>query len=198
MTRRLVPLVLVFAAAALTAGCTPAAEGTGAGTDGSTPAANAPSAPSAAPEDEGTRAFASPDCTAVEAVVAPYIDGLVAREDNGSDEYGTLCGWEAPEGTIDLDDIRSVEVSISPDPAPPLSAAELETIGFTPIPDADVEAAGGIAYTAGTTVAVAGVIVTTVALPDVEVIVTGGQWADRPALDGPAAVDVAARLLGLR
>ncbi|MFS0712819.1 hypothetical protein ABC195_02970 [Microbacterium sp. 2P01SA-2] len=195
MTRRLAPLVLVFTAAALTAGCAPAAEGTSAGTDGSTPAANAPSAAS---EDGGTRAFASPDCAAVEAVVAPYIDGLVAREDNGSDEYGTLCGWEAPEGTIDLDDIRSVEVSISPDPAPPLSAADLETVGFTPIPDAAVEAAGGIAYTSGLTVPVAAVIVTTVTLPDVEVIVTGGQWADQPALDGPAAVDVAARLLGLR
>lgn len=195
MTRRLVPLALVIAAAALTAGCAPAAESTGTGTDDPAPAASVPSAGS---EDGETRALVSPDCAAVEAAVTPYIEGLVPRDDNGADEYGTLCGWESPEGTIDLDDIRSVEVSISPDPAPPLSAAELEAVGLIPIPDAAVEAAGGIAYTAGMTVPVAGVIVTTVTLPDVELTVTGGQWADRPALDGPAAVDVAARLLGLR
>lgn len=49
----------------------------------------------------------------------------------------------------------------------------------------------------GEETSVAAVIVTTVAMPEVEVVVTGGQWDGYPALDGTVAVTVARDILGL-
>lgn len=129
--------------------------------------------------------------------MAAYIDGLEPRDDNESDEYGAICGWESPEGTTDLADVRSVEVLISFESSDGLTADELTEAGLTPLPDAATESADGIAYTSGEETSVAAVIVTTVAMPEVEVIVTGGQWDGYPALDGPAAVTVARNILGL-
>ncbi|OII40170.1 hypothetical protein BIU99_05880 [Plantibacter sp. MMLR14_011] len=169
--------------------------GPGGGSAGSaSPAATVPAETSSGGSGDGSPLQV--DCAAVEAAVAPYIEGLVAREDNGADEYGTLCGWEAPEGTIDAADIRSVEVVVSPEPSEALSVDELAAAGLTPIPDATIEAAGGIAYSATVETGVAAVIVTTVVLPDTEVSVTGGQWAGHPSLDGPAAVAVVKALMG--
>ncbi len=66
------------------------------------------------------------------------------------------------------------------------------------ISDADIEGAGGIAYTLEQEIAVASVAVTTVTLPEVSVTVTGGRWGgDLPALDGPASVTVAKELIGI-
>ena len=77
------------------------------------------------------------------------------------------------------------------------SADQMGGSGLTVISDADIESAGGIAYTLEQEIAVAAVSVTTVSLPEVSVTVTGGRWADRPALDGPAAVAVAKELIGI-
>ena len=136
-------------------------------------------------------------CDDVAVAVAAYIDGLEPRDDNESDEYGALCGWETPEGTTDLAAVRSVEVLVSFETSDGLTADELTAAGLTPLPDAAIESAGGIAYTAEAGTAVAAIIVTTVALPEVEVTVTGGQWDGYPALDGPAAITVARSILGL-
>lgn len=129
--------------------------------------------------------------------VAAYIDGLEPRADNESDEYGALCGWEAPEGATDLADVRSVEVLVSFETSDGLTAEELTAAGLTPLADAAIESAGGIAYTAEAGTSAAAVIVTTVAMPEVEVVVTGGQWDGYPALDGPAAIAAARTILGL-
>ena len=63
------------------------------------------------------------------------------------------------------------------------SAEQMGGSGLTVISDADIESAGGIAYTLEQEIAVAAVSVTTVSLPEVSVTVTGGRWADRPALE---------------
>lgn len=136
-------------------------------------------------------------CDDVAVAVAAYIDGLEPRDDNESDEYGALCGWEAPAGTTGLDAVRSVEVLVSFETSDGLTAEELTAAGLTPLPDAAIDSAGGIAYTAEAGTSVAAVIVTTVEMPEVEVIVTGGQWDGYPALDGPAAIAVARSILGL-
>ena len=168
-----------------------------AGCAGGPPPSAGTSAPAPEPSQEPAPTVDSIDCAEVEAVVAPYIEGLVPREDNGSDEFGTLCGWEVPADARDLSDIRSVEVSISAEPGDVLTAEELGSVGLTALPDSAIESAGGVAYTSTIDVAVASVIVTTVALPTVEVTVTGGQWDGHPSLDGPAAVAVVKTLLGL-
>lgn len=81
--------------------------------------------------------------------IAAYIDGLEPRADNESDAYGAIFGWETPEGATDLADVRSVEVLISFESSDVLTADELTDAGLTPLPDAAIESAGGIAYTWG-------------------------------------------------
>lgn len=185
MTRHTAPVTLTVAiVAALLAGCAA----------GTTPGGEASSG---APTSESAPVASEVSCDDVAVAVADYIDGLVPRDDNESDDYGALCGWEAPEGTTDLAAIRSVEVLVSFESSDGLSADDLTAAGLTPLPDAAIDAAGGIAYTTSVDATAAAVIVTTVAMPEVEVVVTGGQWAGYPALDGPAAIGVARSILGL-
>jgi hypothetical protein len=174
--------------AALLAACSPATT-TGQAPSGETPGTETPAAENENPVPAVT-------CDDVAVAVAAYIDGLEARIDNGVDEYGATCAWESPAGVTDLADIRSVEVLISVEPADGLTAEDLTAAGLTPLPDVAIEAAGGIAYTSDVEVSVASVIVTTVVLPDVEVIVTGGKWDGRPSLDGPASLVVAKTVEG--
>ena len=136
-------------------------------------------------------------CEDVAPAVAPYIDGLTLRSSSGVDEYSIYCSWETPESATNLDEIRSVEIVLAPGTGTVPSAGDLETGGLELVPDAEIEAAGGIAYTMGEAVSVAAVSVTQVHLPDVEVSVTGGQWGDYPSLDAPTSVAVAKDLLDL-
>lgn len=134
-------------------------------------------------------------CADIEPYVADYIDGLQAGAVSEAGENGAYCQWESP--ATDLDAIRTVGVILEPGTGTVYSAEQMGGSGLTVISDADIESAGGIAYTLEQEIAVAAVSVTTVSLPEVSVTVTGGRWADRPALDGPAAVAVAKELIGI-
>ncbi len=137
-------------------------------------------------------------CDTVATHVAPYIEGLVPLETNAVDEYGAYCQWEAPEGIADLGDLASVEVSIVPSETSEVEDPDIiEQAGLTLIPDDALDAAGGIAYGLDGETAVAAVTVTSVRVPGINIDITGGQWGDRPALDGPAAVGVAKGILGI-
>ncbi|WP_016934942.1 hypothetical protein [Rhodococcus sp. R1101] len=136
-------------------------------------------------------------CDDVAPAVATYIEGLTLRSSSGVDEYSVYCSWETPDSATSLDEIRSVEIVLAPGSGTVPSASDLETGGLEPIPDADIEAAGGIAYTMGQAVSVAAVSVTQIQLPEVEVSITGGQWGDHPSLDAPTSVTVAKELLDL-
>lgn len=136
-------------------------------------------------------------CDDVAPAVAPYIEGLSLRSSSGVDEYSVYCAWEAPDSATNLDEIRSVEIVLAPGSGNVPAASDLETGGLELLPDADIEAAGGIAYTMGEAVSVAAVSVTQIQLPDVEVSITGGQWGDYPSLDAPTSVTVAKELLDL-
>ena len=136
-------------------------------------------------------------CDDVAPAVAPYIEGLSLRSSSGVDEYSVYCAWETPETATNLDEIRSVEIVLAPGSGNVPSASDLETGGLELLPDADIEAAGGVAYTMGEAVSVAAVSVTQIQLPDVEVSITGGQWGDYPSLDAATSVTVAKELLEL-
>lgn len=136
-------------------------------------------------------------CDDVAPAVAPYIEGLSLRSSSGVDEYSVYCAWETPDSATNLDEIRSVEIVLAPGSGNVPAASDLETGGLELLPDADIEAAGGIAYTMGEAVSVAAVSVTQIQLPDVEVSITGGQWGDYPSLDAPTSVTVAKELLDL-
>ncbi|MBS9372366.1 hypothetical protein [Rhodococcus sp. B50] len=136
-------------------------------------------------------------CDDVAPAVAPYIEGLTLRSSSGVDEYSVYCSWETSDSATSLDEIRSVEIVLAPGSGTVPSASDLETGGLELIPDADIEAAGGIAYTMGEAVSVAAVSVTQIQLPEVEVSITGGQWGDYPSLDAPTSVTVAKELLDL-
>ncbi|MFD6897841.1 hypothetical protein ACFWB0_25310 [Rhodococcus sp. NPDC060086] len=136
-------------------------------------------------------------CDDVAPAVEQYIEGLDADPNNGSSDYGVYCTWTTPEAATSLDDIRTVEVMIETGNGAVSDPAVLGTAGLDVLSDSAVEAEGGVAYTMNMGTDVAGITVTTVEFPDVRVSVTGGQWAEFPSLDGPAAVGVATELLGL-
>lgn len=136
-------------------------------------------------------------CDDVAPAVAPYIEGLSLRSSSGVDEYSVYCAWETRDSATNLDEIRSVEIVLAPGSGNVPAAGDLETGGLELLPDADIEAAGGIAYTMGEAVSVAAVSVTQIQLPEVEVSITGGQWGDYPSLDAPTSVTVAKELLDL-
>ncbi|GAA2824613.1 hypothetical protein GCM10010471_02500 [Leucobacter komagatae] len=138
-------------------------------------------------------------CAQVEAVVTPYITGLVPNEANTVDEWGVSCSWETAEGELNPDNIRAVSVQLAP------VEAGSETPDTSLIADMDggevlehgwVTSNGGVAFSLSLGTAVAGAIATTVWVPGVEATVGGGQWAGAPALDGEAAVEVVRSLIG--
>ncbi|ORJ93201.1 hypothetical protein [Prescottella equi] len=191
---RFVPVVLVLAAAlsacgsddaeTASSGTTEAVVGTVAGGDGA----------DASGADVLAR-FSS--CGDVAPAVAQYIAGLQESPSNAADEYGVICNWETSEGATSLSEIRSVEVLIEPGTGEVPAVGALEAGGLVLMPDFALEKVNGVAYTLPVTTAVAGVIVTKVQTPEVEVTITGGQWDDMPSLDAPAAVSAAKQLIGI-
>ncbi|NKR25176.1 hypothetical protein GS479_07265 [Rhodococcus hoagii] len=191
---RFVPVVLVLAAAlsacgsddaeTASSGTTEAVVGTVAGGDGA----------DASGADVLAR-FSS--CGDVAPAVAQYIAGLQESPSNAADKYGVICNWETPEGATSLSEIRSVEVLIEPGTGEVPAVGALEAGGLVLMPDFALEKVNGVAYTLPVTTAVAGVIVTKVQTPEVEVTITGGQWDDMPSLDAPAAVSAAKQLIGI-
>lgn len=137
-------------------------------------------------------------CDQVEQAVALYIEGLVPAESNVVDEWGASCLWETPESQTDLSQIRAVEVQLAPveaDAEAPDPSMVAQTEGGSVIENDWVAANDGVAFSLTLGTAVAGATSTTVWVPGVEAVIAGGQWADAPALDGPAAVDVVQSLL---
>ncbi|NKS66501.1 hypothetical protein GS461_10855 [Rhodococcus hoagii] len=191
---RFVPVVLVLTAAlsacgsddaeTASSGTTEAVVGTVAGGDGA----------DASGADVLAR-FSS--CGDVAPAVAQYIAGLQEDPSNAADEYGVICNWETPGGATSLSEIRSVEVLIEPGTGEVPAVGALEAGGLVLMPDFALEKVNGVAYTLPVTTAVAGVIVTKVQTPEVEVTITGGQWDDMPSLDAPAAVSAAKQLIGI-
>ncbi|RDI24022.1 hypothetical protein DEU38_11199 [Rhodococcus sp. AG1013] len=189
---RFVPVVLLLAAAV--SAC---------GSDDADPAAPEVVPDEVAVADEGAASAAGAEvlarftsCDDVSPAVAQYIAGLQESSSNAVDEYGAICNWETPDGATSLSEIRGVEVLIEPGTGEVPTVQDLEAGQLVVLPDAELAKAGGVAYTLPVTTAVAGVIVTTVATPDVKVTITGGQWDDMPSLDGPAAVSAAKQLIG--
>lgn len=138
-------------------------------------------------------------CDAVAAVVAPYIEGLeFNEEDSGVGQYGTACFWVPPEDNTDWDLVREIDVVIedAEGSAEPDLSLFLEMEGTVVHDDPWVEANGGVAYSLTLGTSVGGASVHTIWLPEVEVSIGGGQWGDYPALDGPAAIQIAKELLG--
>ncbi|MFC4125027.1 hypothetical protein [Nocardia rhizosphaerae] len=161
-----------------------------------TDASSAAAAPALGTDDDPILAETI-GCDTVAAAVAPYIEGLVPLDTNEADQYGSYCNWETDTDSGTIAEIRSVEVIIEPGNGEVPTAQTLSAGGLTVIPDQELDSAGGIAYTLGATTAVAAVAATTVELPTAKVSITGGQWADAPDLDGPAAVGVAKQLLNI-
>ncbi|RVW08340.1 hypothetical protein EGT67_17225 [Prescottella agglutinans] len=190
---RFVPVVLLLAAAVTACGSSDDADAPAPDVTADAVAVADEDAASASGAEVLAR-FSS--CDDVAPAVAQYIAGLQEGESNAVDEYGVICNWDTPDGATDLSEVRGVEVLIEPGTGEVPTVQDLEAGKLVVLPDADLERIGGVAYTLPVTTAVAGVIVTRVETPDVSVSITGGQWADMPSLDGPAAVSAAKVLIG--
>lgn len=149
-------------------------------------------------EGTSTRFAVADSCGAIEAFVAPYIEGLVAEDNEPFTEWGGVCNWSEPDTATHLSEIRSVEVGVSLQTGETVdSISALRSSDFFTLVEAPAIAqADGIAHTISIDT-VAKVIVTSVLVPDVTVTISGGRWEAAPPLDAAAAVVVAQRVLGL-
>lgn len=137
-------------------------------------------------------------CDQVAATVAPYIEGLVLQPSSTVDEWGVSCTWDMAEGETDWANNRSIDVSLTqfeeaetaPDPS---YVTSLE--GGAIHEDPWLTANGGVATSVTMGVSVAGAVAISVWVPGVEAHISGGQWGDFPALDGPAAISVVQALV---
>lgn len=151
---------------------------------------NAPSVPSMALADVLAR---YPDCAAMGSLLGSAIDGLELN--NESNEGGTVqCDWMSTTG----DYVNTVSVSVtSNNGAVDVPKKEdIAAIGSEYLPDAAVEARGGIAYGTKNTgdLRIFGVLVD---VPGIGVAVTSGALNEDPRLFGAPAVAVAKQLLGI-
>jgi len=132
-----------------------------------------------------------PDCGAVAPALGDHLDGLEQDSGNGVSPYAVSCMWMSPGGE------RSVGVTLAAGTGVVSDATVLEAGGMEVLDDDAIDAAGGVAYALSYAAGEPGPVVTTVELPDVQVSVTGGHWADGTALGGAAAVRVVTDLLDL-
>lgn len=151
---------------------------------------NAPSVPNMALADVLAR---YPDCAAMGSLLGSAIDGLELN--NESNEGGTVqCDWMSTTG----DYVNTVSVSVtSNNGAVDVPKKEdIAAIGSEYLPDAAVEARGGIAYGTKNTgdLRIFGVLVD---VPGIGVAVTSGALNEDPRLFGAPAVAVAKQLLGI-
>lgn len=207
MTKNRVPTALttVLLAAALV-GCSGGGEQTATpepAVSATEPAAAEPAADEAPAADDasaGEPLAHLSGCEDVEALVAPFVEGIELTPDSTVDEWGVSCSWETPQDATELAEIRSVSVSaVTQEPgavAPDVAAMRELMEEMTELEDPWLTERGGVAYSMTMDTAVAAVVVTTVWLPEVEVTVSGGQWAQHPALDGRASLEVTKQLLG--
>ena len=132
-------------------------------------------------------------CDQVEAAVAPYIEGLVAADTNGVNEWGVECGWTTANPDENLAEMRSVQVSLTASQSvmdDEAKALMLE-MGMEEVTDAWVtENGGNVMVMRMGEGGPLDIISTSVALPGVEAAITGGEWSNVPSLDGPAAAGV--------
>lgn len=134
-----------------------------------------------------------PDCTAMGSLLGSAIDGLELN--NESNEGGAVqCDWMSTTG----DYVNTVSVSVtSNNGAVDVPKKEdIAAIGSEYLPDAAVEARGGIAYGTKNTgdLRIFGVLVD---VPGIGVAVTSGALNEDPRLFGAPAVAVAKQLLGI-
>ncbi len=171
-----------------TDGATDPGDGDGGGGENSGGAA--PSAPTMALADVLAR---YPDCAAMDSLLGSAIDGLELN--NESNEGGTVqCDWMSTTG----DYVNTVSVSVtSNNGAVDVPKKEdIAAIGSEYLPDAAVEARGGIAYGTKNTgdLRIFGVLVD---VPGIGVAITSGALNEDPRLFGAPAVAVAKQLLGI-
>lgn len=182
----------VIAVPLFIAGCT-AAPDEGAKGEASESGGSGPSTPDAS----GSFSLSAiSSCDTVEAVVEPFIEGLVPSDLNEVTPEGAYCSWESPEDAA-IENIRNVIVDIEPvheGDGRPDAVALTEMLGGEILEDAWVSGNDGVAYTSQADTAIAA-ITTTVWFPDIEVTVGGGAWGTTAPLDGPAALSVARTLL---
>ena len=192
---RLKSIVIIAGILTLVTGCAGGAAAPGAGTDGTAGTASTAPEPGGNAGDanaEGTRFSIDhlTSCEQVAPMVATYIDGLAAYDDEVN-EWGVYCRWDMAEGETDFANNRSVSVTLTPlgaDEVQPDTSVVVRTGGEV-IDDAWLAARGGVAYSTGVMTSVAGAVSTTVWLPGVEAMIGGGRWAEMPSLDGPAAIE---------
>lgn len=151
---------------------------------------NAPSVPTMGLADVLAR---YPDCGAMGSLLRSAIDGLELN--NESNEDGTVqCDWMSTTG--DYVNTVSIAVSTNNGAVDVPKKEDIAAIGSEYLPDAAVEARGGIAY--GTKNAgdlrIFGVLVD---IPGVGVAITSGALNEDPRIFGAPAVAVAKQLLGI-
>ncbi|MHA3683648.1 hypothetical protein ACXR2W_05280 [Leucobacter sp. HY1908] len=137
-------------------------------------------------------------CDQIEAVVAPFIEGLVPLDDNVVDEWGVSCGWDMAEDETNVANGRSVSVGMAtveqgtPKPDPSMV---LEMEGASLVEDPWLADNGGIGYSLQTAVAIAGASTTTIWVPGVETSITASAVGDMSTIDGPAGLKIVQALL---
>ncbi len=135
-------------------------------------------------------------CDAIGAVLGSALDGLEPSGDDMFGPDGVACTWQAPEGG----DLSSAGIRVSIDPnggADDLADDDtLALLDFERLPDAAVDAAGGIAYLAEGSGDLRSTA-TTVEVPGVTISVTHTALGADPTFVGDVAVGAMDQILGL-
>lgn len=138
-------------------------------------------------------------CGEVAKVVGTLVEDLpLVRSASQFEESRFVCVWGDDEVSRRSDLVQvTVTGAVGDLSTGVLTADEMGTAGVEEVPDTDVDAAGGVAYTLTSETDAADEVTVTVTVPHAEVTITVAQWGELPDLDPGRGVTVAKRLLDL-
>ncbi|MBG6134490.1 hypothetical protein [Longispora fulva] len=131
-------------------------------------------------------------CDEVAPLVAPYLQGMqLIAEASTAGHDGFTCHWTTPVGSSDTRNLTVGgtvvdDVPPRPDQLPP---------PMTEVKDERIAAMHGIAWSYSLPNDYSSAVTYTIRTPHAAIVLTAGQWGDRPALDPKTAIDAAVKLL---
>jgi hypothetical protein len=137
------------------------------------------------------------DCESAGQVLGSALDGMRLEASSTFGGDAIACSWipaTSGAGTAHAALRLSADPNQGADDVP--TQEILDTIGAAKVPDAEVEAAGGMAMMTQSKGSLQ-ITVTALALPGISVQLTDGAIGQEPSLVGPAAVGAMKKLIGL-
>lgn len=138
-------------------------------------------------------------CDEVAKVVGMLVEDLpLVRSASRFEKSRFVCVWGDGEVSQRSDLVQvTVTGAVGDLSTGVLTLEEMDAAGVEEVPDADVAAAAGAAYTLTSETDAADEVTVTVAVPRAEVTLTVAQWGELPDLDPERGVTIVKRLLEL-